>query len=157
MAGYWHDATASTATRTPDGWLRTGDLGRIDPDGCLVLAGRRSEMFIRGGYNVHPQEVEAVLGDHPAVAEVAVVPRPHDVMGEIGVAVVVASAAAAQPSLAELRRHGSGRLARHKLPEALRIVDALPLTAMHKVDRRRLAAEVAGEVEEASRPQREPF
>ena len=71
-----------------DGWLRTGDLARLDERGLVRLAGRRTEMFIRGGYNVYPAEVEATLAAHPAVAEVAVIPRPDPVMGEIGVAVV---------------------------------------------------------------------
>jgi acyl-CoA synthetase (AMP-forming)/AMP-acid ligase II len=94
-------------------------------------------MFIRGGYNVHPQEVEAVLGRHPAVAQVAVVPRPDPVMGEVGVAVVVPAAGAA-PTLEDLRAFGAAHLARHKLPEAVVLVDALPLTPMQKLDRHTL-------------------
>ena len=88
MSGYWRDDEATDHALVRD-WLRTGDLGFIDERGCLRLAGRLKEMFIRGGYNVYPAEVEAVLADHPRVADVAVVPRPDDVMGEIGVAVVV--------------------------------------------------------------------
>jgi acyl-CoA synthetase (AMP-forming)/AMP-acid ligase II len=97
-------------------------------------------MFIRGGYNVYPAEVEAVLADHPLVREVVVVPRADDVMGELGVAVVVPVDAAAPPSLEDLRRHAEGRLARYKLPEAVRVVEEIPLTPMQKVDRRALAA-----------------
>lgn len=137
MRGYWH-APEETAAVLINGWLHTGDLGWIDDAGCLRLAGRSSEMYIRGGYNVHPQEVEAVLGAHPAVAAVAVVPRPDDVMGEIGVAVVVPAAADRPPSLDELRDFASDHLAKHKLPEALRVVDELPLTPMQKLDRRAL-------------------
>ena len=139
MAEYWRDPE-TTATTLVDGWLRTGDLGRLDDTGLLRLAGRSKEMFIRGGYNVYPAEVEAVLADHPAVAEVAVVPRPDDVMGEVGVAVVVAADPAAPPSLEDLRQFLGDKLARYKAPEALRLVDALPLTPMQKVDRRALAA-----------------
>ena len=121
--------------------MHTGDLGRIDEAGCLRLAGRAKEMFIRGGYNVFPLEVEAVLASHPEVVEVVVVPRPDPVMGEIGVAVVVprdpADAADARRPAA---RRAAERLSSHKLPEALRIVDALPLTPMQKVDRQALAA-----------------
>ena len=73
MAGYWRDPEGTEAAIV-DGWLRTGDLGRIDESGCLVLAGRQGEMFIRGGYNVFPVEVEAVLANHPGVSAVAVVP-----------------------------------------------------------------------------------
>jgi acyl-CoA synthetase (AMP-forming)/AMP-acid ligase II len=101
-------------------------------------------MYVRGGYNVYPVEVEAVLSTHRAVAAVAVVPRPDPVMGEVGVAVVVARDAAAPPALEDLRAHAAPRLAAYKLPEAIRIVDALPLTAMEKVDRRALAQHVAG-------------
>jgi acyl-CoA synthetase (AMP-forming)/AMP-acid ligase II len=144
MAGYWNDPESTAAALDPDGWLWTSDLGRIDEAGCLVLAGRRSDMYIRGGYNVHPLEVEAVLGRHPAVAQVAVVARPDAVMGEVGVAVVVPADPGAPPSLADLRAAAAGELAGHKLPEALTVVDALPLTAMQKIDRRALAETVLG-------------
>ena len=141
MACYWRD-DAATAEALVRGWLRTGDLGRLDEQGNLRLAGRRKEMFIRGGYNVHPAEVEAVLAEHPGVADVVVVPRPDDVMGEIGVAVVVPADPQSPPTLADLRAHLEPRLARYKLPEDLRMVTEIPLTAMQKIDRRRLAAEV---------------
>ncbi len=139
MSGYWNDPAATSAVLV-DGWLRTGDLARVDGRGLFRLAGRSSEMFIRGGYNVHPQEVEAVLAEHPAVADVVVVPRPDGVMGEIGVAVVVPADRARPPSLDELRRFAAADLAHWKLPEALRCVDALPRNASDKVDRLALAA-----------------
>jgi acyl-CoA synthetase (AMP-forming)/AMP-acid ligase II len=142
MSGYWRDE-AATETAIVDGWLRTGDLARIDDRGLVRLAGRRTEMFIRGGYNVYPAEVEAALVGHPAVADAVVVPRPDPVMGEIGVAVVVPADPAAPPSLAAIRDHLSGRIAAYKLPEALRVVAELPLTSGQKVDRRALAAEEA--------------
>jgi acyl-CoA synthetase (AMP-forming)/AMP-acid ligase II len=100
-------------------------------------------MYVRGGYNVFPLEVEEVLADHPAVAHVAVAPRPDDVMGEIGVAVVVVRTGAPAPTLDSLRAHGRSRLATHKLPEALVLIDELPRTAMEKIDRRALAHLVA--------------
>jgi acyl-CoA synthetase (AMP-forming)/AMP-acid ligase II len=140
MAGYWRDPEATAAT-VVDGWLRTGDLARLDERGLVRLAGRRTEMFIRGGYNVYPAEVEATLAAHPAVAEVAVIPRPDPVMGEIGVAVVAPRDPAAPPTLADVRSFLDGRIAAYKLPEALRIVPALPLTPMQKVDRRTLTAD----------------
>ncbi len=139
MAGYWNDREATAAAFTADGSVRTGDLGRVDDGGRLHLAGRSKEMFVRGGYNVHPQEVEAVLAEHPDIAAVAVVAKPDDVMGEVGVAFVVPRRDAA-PSLESLRSFGSSRLAAYKLPEDLRVVDALPLTSMDKVDRKALAA-----------------
>lgn len=143
MRGYWRDPDA-TAAAIVDGWLRTGDLGWLDERGCLRLAGRKKEMFIRGGYNVHPVEVESVLASHPGIAEVAVAPAPDPVMGEFGVAVVVPRDPADPPTLEELRSFAAQHLARYKLPEALEIVDQLPLTAMQKVDRRALARRVAG-------------
>jgi acyl-CoA synthetase (AMP-forming)/AMP-acid ligase II len=140
MAEYWQDPEG-TAQTLVDGWLRTGDLGQIDERGLLRLAGRLKEMFIRGGYNVYPAEVEAVLADHPAVAEVVVVPRAHDVMGEVGVAVIVAADPAQPPTLDDVQAVLEPKVARYKIPEAIRLVDAIPLTPMQKVDRRRLAAE----------------
>ena len=139
MDRYWNDPDA-TALTLRGGWLHSGDLGFIDDAGCLRLAGRSKEMFIRGGYNVFPMEVESVLSSHPAVAEIAIVPRPDPTMGEIGVAVVVPRPGRPAPTLAELREHAAGRLATWKLPEAIRLVTQLPLTAVHKIDRRALAA-----------------
>jgi acyl-CoA synthetase (AMP-forming)/AMP-acid ligase II len=143
MAGYWRDPDATAAAFTADGHVRTGDLGWLDERGRLRLVGRSKEMYVRGGYNVYPVEVEGVLSTHPTVATVAVVPRADSVMGEIGVACVVARDGREPPTLAELREFAAGRLAAYKLPEALHVLDALPLTAMEKVDRRALAAAVA--------------
>ena len=138
MSGYWRDPQASSEALV-DGWLRTGDLARVDSNGLYRLAGRTTDMFIRGGYNIHPAEVEAVLAQHPEVREVAVIPRPDPVMGEIGLAVVTPVDRADPPTLETLRAFGASGLARHKLPEALRIVDELPRNPTGKVDRRRLA------------------
>ncbi len=138
---YWRDP-AATAAAVRNGWLHTGDLARVITEGpaagCVQLVGRRREMYVRGGYNVYPAEVEAVLADHPAIAEIAVAPRADEVMGEVGVAVVVVRNGYAPPSLAELRDTASERLARWKLPEALVIIDQLPMTPMQKIDRRAL-------------------
>jgi acyl-CoA synthetase (AMP-forming)/AMP-acid ligase II len=136
MAGYWRDAE-STARTIVDGWLRTGDLGRLDEHGRLHLLGRSGDSYIRGGYNVHPEPVEAVLVGHPGVAEVAVAPRDDPVLGQIGVAVVV-PAAGATVGLDDLRRHAAPHLAHHELPEDLVVVEALPRTTVDKLDRRRL-------------------
>jgi acyl-CoA synthetase (AMP-forming)/AMP-acid ligase II len=138
MSSYWHDREATRAAFNADGFVRTGDLGWLDDQGRLRLVGRTKEMYVRGGYNVFPVEVEAVLSTHPAVAAVAVAPAPDSVMGEIGVAVVVPRDPAAPPSLDDLRGLAASRLAPYKLPEALVVVDGLPLTSMEKIDRRAL-------------------
>jgi acyl-CoA synthetase (AMP-forming)/AMP-acid ligase II len=145
MAEYWRDPEG-TDDALVGGWLRTGDLGLIDDRGLLRLAGRLKEVFIRGGYNVYPAEVESVLADHPSVAEVVVVPRPDDVMGELGIAVVVPADPAHPPTQDDLRAFVEPKLARYKLPEGLRLVDALPLTPMQKVDRGRLAEHEASAI-----------
>jgi acyl-CoA synthetase (AMP-forming)/AMP-acid ligase II len=142
MAGYWRDPEATAAAFTADGFVRTGDLGWLDERGRLHLVGRSKEMYVRGGYNVYPVEVEAVLSSHPDIAAVAVVPRPDEVMGEVGVAVVVPRAGAPAPSLEAVRAFAADRLAGYKLPDAVQEIDDLPLTAMEKVDRRALAATV---------------
>jgi acyl-CoA synthetase (AMP-forming)/AMP-acid ligase II len=145
MSGYWRDPGATEAAFWPDGFVRTGDLGRLDDGGRLRLAGRAKEMYVRGGYNVHPMEVEAVLAAHPAVREVAVVARPDDVMGEVGIAFVAPVQGAEPPSLDELRAFARQQLARHKLPERLVVVEQLPLTPMEKVDKRALQEKLARE------------
>jgi acyl-CoA synthetase (AMP-forming)/AMP-acid ligase II len=144
------DATASAVVLGPDGWLTTGDFGRLTPEGNLQLSGRAHERYIRGGYNVYPAEVEEALSSHPAVARAAVVGVPDDVLGEVGVAIVVA-ASGEQPDLASLRAHCAQELSDYKAPDALVLVDELPLTPMMKVDPVRLAALAAGGAAERRR------
>ncbi|MGQ0802861.1 MAG: class I adenylate-forming enzyme family protein [Actinomycetota bacterium] len=139
MSGYWNDPEATAAAFTGDGFVRTGDVGWVDDRGRLRLVGRSKEMYVRGGYNVYPVEVEGVLSKHPDVVAVAIVPRPDPVMGEVGTAVVVARDPASPPTLETLRDHAAAELADYKLPDSLRLVEALPLTPMEKVDRAALA------------------
>jgi acyl-CoA synthetase (AMP-forming)/AMP-acid ligase II len=121
-----------------DGFLSTGDLGYFNEDGNLILVGRRTEMYIRGGYNVYPGEVENLLGAHPAIDRVAVVGVGDPVLGEIGVAFVVAH----DPiTLGQVRDHVGASLADYKRPDRLVVSDELPLTAMLKVDKAALRAE----------------
>ena len=142
MTEYWRDPEQTRAAFTADGFVRTGDLGWIDDGGRLRLVGRSKEMYVRGGYNVYPVEVESVLSTHPDVAAIAIVPRADDVMGEIGVAVVVPRDPNRVPALEELRTFAGAQVAGYKLPEALVVRADLPLTAMEKVDRRALVAEL---------------
>lgn len=134
MAGYWRDPESS-ATTLVDGWLRTGDLGRIDGLGCLRLEGRADDTYVRGGYNVHPAVVAAVLAGHPDVTDVAVVAGPHEVLGQVGIAVVVPRDPSQPPTLHALRDFGARHLAHHELPEDLVVVADLPRTSLHKLDR----------------------
>ncbi len=152
MTGYWRDPGATAAVFTADGAVRTGDLGYLDDRGRLHLSGRAKEMYVRGGYNVFPLEVESVLEGHPQVAHVAVAPRADPVMGEIGVAVVVARHGHDAPTLEALRDFAGAQLAAHKLPEAVVVVHELPRTAMEKVDRRALAEIAAGPPHERFSP-----
>jgi acyl-CoA synthetase (AMP-forming)/AMP-acid ligase II len=138
MEGYWRDEKATTAALTADRAVRTGDVGYVDEVGRLHLTGRSKEMYVRGGYNVYPVEVEQVLADHPRVAHVAVVPRTDEVMGEKGVAVVVPRRGEAPPTLESLREHARSKLASYKLPESLVVVEELPRTPMENIDRRAL-------------------
>lgn len=138
MDRYWNDPVASKRALR-DGWLYTGDLGSIDEAGCLRLVGRDSEMYLRGGENVYPMHVETVLAQHEAIKDVAIAPRPDDVMGNIGVAVVVPTNPAKPPTLEDVREFAADKLARFELPEDLVVVTALPLTPGHKLDRRALS------------------
>lgn len=127
-----------TAAVLRDGWLSTGDLGRLAPDGRLTVLGRADDLVISGGVNVHPDEVEAVLATHPAVAEVAVAGRPDPEWGQRVTAFVVARDPASPPTLAELRAHARERLAAAKAPRELVLVPALPRGPSGKLLRRLL-------------------
>jgi o-succinylbenzoate---CoA ligase len=127
-----------TAAVLRDGWLRTGDLGRLGSDGRLAVLGRADDLVISGGVNVHPDEVEAVLASHPAVAEAAVAGRPDPEWGQRVTAFVVARDPASPPTLAELRAHARERLAAAKAPRALVLVPALPRSPSGKLLRRLL-------------------
>ncbi len=140
MRGYWRDPEATAATIDAHGWVHTGDVGFLDAAGYLHLRGRSSEMFIRGGFNVYPAEIEARLAQHPKVARAAVVGLPDPVYGEVGWAFVVPRDPADPPTLAELRAFVGAELASFKRPDGLTLLPELPLTAMFKVDKRALAA-----------------
>ncbi|HMC42915.1 MAG TPA: hypothetical protein VKI20_07880, partial [Acidimicrobiales bacterium] len=138
MRGYWRDEQATAAALSPDGWVTVGDVGRLDAEGNLTLAGREGECYLRGGYNVYPVEVERVLADHDGVAEAAVVGVPDAVLGQIGVAYVVPAGAV---EAGDLRRWVGGRLADYKVPDRVVLLEEMPLTPVGKIDRRALAAQ----------------
>jgi O-succinylbenzoic acid--CoA ligase len=134
MHGYRGDAEA-TAGALAGGWLRTGDAGHVDSGGRLRVQGRIAEVIVSGGVKVWPSQLEAVLRDHPGVADVAVTGAPDPVWGERVVAVVVPADPALPPSLEQLRDHAGARAGRHRAPRQLVIVDALPRTALGKLRR----------------------
>jgi acyl-CoA synthetase (AMP-forming)/AMP-acid ligase II len=147
MRGYWNAPELTRQAFEEERWLVSGDLGYLRDDGNLVIVGRATDMYIRGGYNVYPAEVEAVLALHPAVAAVSVVGAPTPRIGEIGVAFVVPADPQAPPALEELRELVIGELADYKAPDRLEIVDRLPVNAMLKVDKkglRELARQTGG-------------
>ena len=138
MLGYWNRPEATAETLRGE-WLRTGDLAHRDAEGFLTLVGRSREMYISGGENVYPAEVEAVYGEHPDIAEVAVVGIPHPRWGETGRAYVVLRAGAAL-DVEGLQRWGAERLARFKLPSEFRACASLPRTETGKIQKHRLDA-----------------
>jgi malonyl-CoA/methylmalonyl-CoA synthetase len=134
FSGYWHN-DAATREALADGWLHTGDVGEIGDDGTLAIRGRIKELIITGGFNVYPREVELVLEQHPAVAEVAVVGIPSEQWGEEVTAFVVAREPV-QPE--ELIAFARERLSTYKCPRVVRFIDVLPRNAMGKVQKSRL-------------------
>lgn len=128
---YWRDEEATAATFS-GGWTRTGDLGYIDEDGDLILAGRSKELIIRGGYNITPLEIETVLHQHPAVQSAAVVGIDHDILGEdIAAAVSLRPGASATP--ADIIAYAREHLADNKVPRTLLVLDELPLNPNGKI------------------------
>jgi malonyl-CoA/methylmalonyl-CoA synthetase len=133
--GYWNRPDATAATWS-DGWFATGDLASCSPDGYFSIRGRRTELIISGGHNVYPAEVEAVLGRHPSVAEIAVIGVPSVEWGESVTAFVVG--ADGEPDVGALVALAADELSSYKRPREFRVVDALPRNAMGKVVRRDL-------------------
>ncbi len=142
MAGYLDDPAATSEAITADGWLRTGDLGVIDEQGCLRIVGRSKDMFIVGGFNAYPAEIENVLLRHPDVQQAAVIGIPDERLGEVGMAFVVTRSgdAAVGPEILAWCRD---EMANYKVPRAIEVIDALPLNATGKVVKDELRARVA--------------
>jgi acyl-CoA synthetase (AMP-forming)/AMP-acid ligase II len=176
MRGYWCDAAeqekprprgtaglvdpvASAPVLVEGGWVVTGDFGSLDPAGNLVLSGRDSERYIRGGYNVFPAEVEEALRTHPGVGEVAVVGAPDPVLGEVGVAFVVPAGDEGEGTvldLEELRMHCRQQLSDYKSPDALVVLGSLPLTALIKIDKPALEGPARDAADQRMASRRDP-
>ena len=127
----------TSETIEPDGWLHTGDLGRMDTDGCVFIVDRKKDMILTAGYNVYPTEIERVVAGHPAVALVAVGSVDDELKGELAKAYVVlkAGAVATEDEIIEFCR---GKLAAYKVPRLVQFVDDVPKTSTGKVMRRML-------------------
>jgi acyl-CoA synthetase (AMP-forming)/AMP-acid ligase II len=142
MRGYLDDPDATADTIDGDGWLHTGDLATVDERGCVRIVGRIKDMFIVGGFNAYPAEIENLLLGHPAVARAAVVGMPDTRMGEVGMAfVVVTPDATLDPD--ELIAWSRETMANYKVPRAVELVDALPVNAAGKVEKETLRARAA--------------
>ncbi|MFC7231081.1 AMP-binding protein [Saliphagus sp. GCM10025308] len=162
-AGYWRNPEATRETfgneADRDRWVSTGDLARVDEDGFYHIEGRKKNMFISGGENVYPPEVEDVIADHDAVAEAIVVGVPDDQWGTVGKAVVEltdeARTNAATPgdalALEDLEVFLSGKLARFKIPKYLAFVDEMPMSGPSKIDRTALEDRFGGDEDEGRR------
>jgi acyl-CoA synthetase (AMP-forming)/AMP-acid ligase II len=140
--GYLDDPEATELAIDPDGWLHTGDLGTIDGDGYLRIVGRIKDMFIVGGFNAYPAEIENLLLRHPRIAQVAVIGVPDERMGEVGKAFVVLHDG---PSIeaVEIVEWAKVEMANFKVPRSVELLDELPVNATGKVVKDELRARTA--------------
>jgi fatty-acyl-CoA synthase len=135
FAGYYDNPDAN-AKAFRDGWFRTGDLGHMDEQGFVYITGRASDMYISGGSNIYPREVEEKILTHPAIGEVAVLGVPDPVWGEVGVAVCVAHEGAAAPSESDMAGYLATKLPRYKMPKRFFFWEALPKSGYGKIPKR---------------------
>jgi HIP---CoA ligase len=133
MQGYLDDPVATAEAIDDDGWLHTGDLGTLDAAGRLRIVGRKKDMFIVGGFNAYPAEIEGFLLEHPAVAQAAVIGVPDERMGQVGKAFIVAEAGGPEISSDDLIEWSRQRMAGFKVPRYVEFLDKLPLNATGKV------------------------
>lgn len=133
-SGYWNRPEETAHAFTADGWFRTGDIARRDEEGFVTLVDRRKDMFISGGENVYPSEIERVLLDHPDIAEAAVIGVADERWGEVGRAFVVAKTGRVVDP-ADLASHCGARIARYKVPKEFLLTDALPRTVSGKIQK----------------------
>jgi acyl-CoA synthetase (AMP-forming)/AMP-acid ligase II len=143
MLGYWNRPEQTAEAIDQDGWLRTGDLACLRPDGNVQLVGRLKEMYKSGGYNVYPREIEEVLEQHPKVAMAAVVGIPDPLYQEVGKAYVVPRVGD-EPTAADLESHCREHLANYKVPKGFVITADLPLLPIGKIDKQRLRGLASG-------------
>jgi len=143
MAGYWQDKEKTEKTIDKDGWVHTGDMGYMDEDGYFFLAGRATDMIIRAGENISPEEVEGVLHSHPAIDEAAVIGVPDEDWGEVPVCIVVLKEGKSATA-EEIMEYCRGKLASYKRPRSVVFIDTLPRNPMGKVLKRILREQYGG-------------
>ena len=143
MLGYFGNQEATEASFNKAGQFLSGDLGRLDEGGNLVVAGRLKDIIIRGGHNIHPTRIEDIAVAHPAIAKAAAFPAPDERLGErVCLAVILAEGAAAPPEDDVLRHLNVGGLSRYDMPEYFIVMNAFPLTPSGKILKRELAADL---------------
>jgi long-chain acyl-CoA synthetase len=142
MMGYWKDSEATRRVLV-DGWLRTGDMGRLDPEGFLYLEGRRGDIIKVGAHRVYPRDIEAVIEELPGVAEVAVIGADDELLGEVIKACIVCDSSGALSENA-VKAHCRARLANYKIPKIVEFLAALPKTSSGKVRRHLLGNHLSG-------------
>jgi acyl-CoA synthetase (AMP-forming)/AMP-acid ligase II len=145
MQHYFNNDEATDETITADGWLKTGDVGVMDDDGYLHITGRIKEMFIVGGFNCYPAEIENILCSLDGVAQAAVIGVPDERMGEVARAYIVPEAGAELDAAAVIA-FSRDNMANYKVPRSVELVSALPTNAAGKVDKNKLADMAAGEM-----------
>jgi HIP---CoA ligase len=132
MSHYLDDPEATAQALSPDGWLRTGDLGIVDPAGCLRIVGRSKDMFIVGGFNAYPAEIENGLLRHPDIQQAAVIGIPDERLGEVGMAFVVVTPGSSTTA-SDIVEWSRDQMANYKVPRMVELIDQLPLNATGKV------------------------
>ena len=146
MTAYYKDPSLTRQIITDDGWFKTGDLGKFDADGNLIIAGRRKEMIIRGGQNIYPAEIENLLLPHPRIAAVAIVGMPDPVMGERACAYVVPRPGQALTLDDIVSFLKAKQIAPYKLPERIEILDKLPMVGEQKIDKKLLVQDITAKL-----------
>ena len=134
---YLDDPEATASTYSPNGWMKTGDLGRLDSLGYLTITGRKKEMFICGGFNCYPAEIEFQLRQHPDIEEVAIIGIPDARMGEVGAAFITLKPGTAHDTDAILD-WAKSRIANYKVPRRIHFVDTLPRNSLGKIEKHKL-------------------
>jgi HIP---CoA ligase len=147
MAGYYDDPESTAEAITPDGWLKTGDIGFVDENGRIHITDRKKEMFIVGGFNAYPAEIESRLLEHPNIVQAAVVGVADERLGEVGLAFLVLGSGGEALDAARLTEWCRERMANFKVPRSFRVVDALPLNATGKIAKAELRATMLAEAE----------